>query len=181
MSLHLAPPSEALLPSYLTMLEEMRAEGETLWEDWTPRATETPSAFILRLHQTAHTAPAGFVPYTTYWAVVEERDGKKTLPPEVVGRIALRHSLTPELREFGGNVGYEVRPSARRKGHATRMLRELLQTPEARQIGRLLLTCDPDNVASNRTILANGGALEKTVFVERVQRMTQYYWITPSG
>jgi predicted acetyltransferase len=57
------------------------------------------------------------------------------------------------------------------------MLRQVLRTPKAREIGRLLLTCAPDNVASNRTIRANGGVLERTIFVERIARETNLYWI----
>jgi predicted acetyltransferase len=58
------------------------------------------------------------------------------------------------------------------------MLRRVLALPKARDIGRLLLTCAPDNVASNRTILACGGVLERTIFVERIARATNLYWIT---
>src|SRR5690606_7632066 len=95
----------------------------------------------------------------------------------VVGRISFRHRLNENLKVFGGHIGYEVRPSWRKKGVATEMLRMLLKTERAKQIGRLLLTCAPDNVASNKVILANGGVLEKTAFVERVGRMSNYYWI----
>ena len=95
----------------------------------------------------------------------------------LLGRIALRHFLNDNLKEFGGNIGYEVRPSARRKGIATEMLRLLLLTPKAKEIGRVLLTCAPDNIGSNRTIVSNGGILEKTVFVQKWNRDTNYYWI----
>lgn len=78
------------------------------------------------------------------------------------------------LRKY---IGYEVRPSARRTGIATEMLRLVLQTPKAKQIGRLLLTCALDNLASNVTIRKNGGILTETKFVQRVQRQTNYYWI----
>jgi predicted acetyltransferase len=57
------------------------------------------------------------------------------------------------------------------------MLKLILQTAKAKEIGRLLLTCAPDNIASNKTIQKNGGVLAKTAFVERVQRQTNYYWI----
>ena len=96
----------------------------------------------------------------------------------MVGRIVLRHELTPDLREFGGHIGYEVRPSFRRRGVAGEMLRLVLKTPKAREIGMILLTCAPGNVASIKTITANGGVLEKTAWVERVQRDTCYYWIS---
>jgi predicted acetyltransferase len=60
------------------------------------------------------------------------------------------------------------------------MLRQVLRTPKAREIGKLLLTCAPDNLASNRTIRTNGGVLERTIFVERIGRETNLYWITLS-
>jgi hypothetical protein len=40
-----------------------------------------------------------------------------------------------------------------------------------------LLTCAPDNIASNKTILANGGILSKTAFVEKWQRDTNSLYV----
>ncbi len=93
----------------------------------------------------------GHVPCTTWWWV----DG-----PDYLGRIALRHRLTGGLRETGGHIGYDVRPSARRRGHATAMLRAVL--PHARSLGieQVLVTCDTDNIGSRRVIESNGGVLE---------------------
>jgi GNAT superfamily N-acetyltransferase len=41
---------------------------------------------------------------------------------EFLGRIAVKHRLTDRLREVGGHIGYDVRPTARRRGHATAVL-----------------------------------------------------------
>jgi predicted acetyltransferase len=78
---------------------------------------------------------------------------------EYLGRIAVRHRLTPQLREVGGHIGYDVRRSARRRGHATAMLRAAL--PIARRLGieSALVTCDVDNYASRKVIERNGGVL----------------------
>jgi predicted acetyltransferase len=57
------------------------------------------------------------------------------------------------------------------------MIRQLLHTPRARSIGRLLVTCAPDNIGSSKAILANGGVLEKIEFIEAIQRDTSFYWI----
>lgn len=95
--------------------------------------------------------PDGFVPDTELWLV----DGKAWL-----GRVAVRHRLTPNLLEMGGHIGYDVRPSARRRGHATAMLREALVVARALGIGPALVTCDVGNVGSRAVIERNGGVLE---------------------
>jgi predicted acetyltransferase len=167
----LEAPRLTLVSSFIDFFEEMRRNGETIWEEATIKAGETHQDFIDRLRRgETHPAP-GLVPSSTCWAC--EGD-------VVVGRIALRHSLNEFLKEFGGHIGYEVRPSARRRGIAKEMLRQLLLRPETRQISRLLLTCSPTNSASIKTIEANGGVFEKTAYLPRVQRDTSYYWIESS-
>jgi predicted acetyltransferase len=164
----LREPSVELVPSYLQFLDELAALGERVWPV-RPEPTETSEAFVARVLRAEVSLDPPHVPQTTYWATVDEI---------VVGHIGLRHRLNAELSEFGGHVGYTVRPSHRSRGFAKEMLRQVLQTPRAREIGKVLLTCAPDNVASNRTIRANGGVLERTIFVERIGRHTNLYWIT---
>ncbi|RLV49605.1 GNAT family N-acetyltransferase [Nocardioides mangrovicus] len=79
---------------------------------------------------------------------------------EYLGRIGVRHELDDWLAELGGHIGYDVRPSRRRQGHATAMLAAALPTAHALGIDPALITCDTDNVASRRTIEANGGVFE---------------------
>jgi predicted acetyltransferase len=79
---------------------------------------------------------------------------------EYFGRLAIRHRLTPLLLEAGGHIGYDVRPSARRQGHATAMLRAALPIAHSLGIDPALITCDDDNVASRRVIEVNGGVYE---------------------
>jgi predicted acetyltransferase len=165
--LRLRRPAAELVASYLDLLEELAAAGERVWPA-RPEPDETAEAFVARLLR-AEIAPEPMrVPQTTYWV---------TLGESIVGHIGLRHRLDAELAEFGGHIGYTVRPSSRGRGFAKEMLRQVLRTPQAREIGKLLLTCAPDNAASNRTIRANGGVLERTIFVERIGRETNLYWI----
>jgi predicted acetyltransferase len=91
---------------------------------------------------------------------------------EVIGFVSFRHSIEPEfLRTEGGHIGYSIRPSYRRRGHASRALG--LTLDRAREIGldRVLVTCDEDNVASARTIESRGGVFE-SVFKDK-----RRYWI----
>jgi predicted acetyltransferase len=94
----------------------------------------------------------GWVPCTHLWFI----DGE-----EYLGRLSIRHSLTDWLRRIGGHIGYEVRPTARRQGHATRMLALALPVAASLGIDPALVTCDLDNTASRRVIEANGGQLEE--------------------
>ena len=93
----------------------------------------------------------GWVPETELWFV--EGEG-------FIGRLTIRHRLTAALRHVGGHIGYDVRPSARRQGNATEMLKQGLPFAAALGIDPALLTCDRSNLASRRTIEKNGGTLD---------------------
>jgi predicted acetyltransferase len=97
---------------------------------------------------------AGLVTQSTRWWV----DGPDQAP-EFVGRIAIRHRLTEQLRLLGGHIGYDVRPSRRRQGHATAMLAAGLELAHHMGIDPALITCDTTNLASRRVIESNGGVL----------------------
>ena len=75
---------------------------------------------------------------------------------EVVGFLALRHSLTAWLLEEGGHIGYSVRPSRRARGARLAGARARAYAASAELgLDRVLLTCDDDNLASARTIERN--------------------------
>ena len=80
---------------------------------------------------------------------------------EYLGRINIRHRLNEGLLVRGGHIGYEVRPSARGRGHATAMLAAALPLAAALGIDPAHVDCDADNVASRRVIEKNGGRLER--------------------
>lgn len=58
-----------------------------------------------------------------------------------------------------GHVGYVVAPWRRREGHASRALALLLPIARGYGLGRVDLSTDPDNLASQKVILGNGGVL----------------------
>jgi len=109
--------------------------------------------------------PTGWVPSTYLWYV----DGATFL-----GRLSIRHRLTQWLRDYGGHVGYDVRPSARRRGHATEMLRQALPWCRKLRIDPALVTCDLDNVASRKVIERAGGKFDD----EREGKLR--YWVPAS-
>jgi predicted acetyltransferase len=172
----------AVASSFLEGMREFEAEGRGRLDDDTMIGAEirqwqdrwgTPDGFAeyvaaLQAQSLPQTQrPAGWVPCTTWWWVQG---------PTCFGRIALRHHLTTQLRESGGHIGYDVRPTARRQGQATAMLRAVL--PHARTMGidNVLVTCDANNVASRRVIETNGGVIED----ERNGKLRFWIAATPS-
>lgn len=108
---------------------------------------------------------------TTYFGV-RRADGK------IVGCIELRHTLTEELKVIGGHIGYSVLPTERQKGYATAMLRLLLEKAKESGIAKVLLTCNIDNLASQKTIRNCGGILEREEPYSYDGELYYKYWIT---
>lgn len=167
----LIDPDPALLPSFRDAVAEFRADRAfpVPWfvEDVDPQALTSPAAFQAYVTRVLHERSQegvrpGFVPMTTLWWAEGDR---------FIGRLAIRHRLTPALEEQGGHIGYDVRPSARRQGHATAMLAAALPIARSLGIDRALIMCDLTNVASRRVIEANGGRL--IGITERKRR----YWV----
>jgi len=111
----------------------------------------------------------GVVPSTTYFAI-KETDGR------LVGVIDLRHHIDhPVLGTWGGHCGYSVRPSERGNSYAKEMLRLNILNAKEKGIHKLLVTCLESNIASEKTILANGGVFENCIDVDG--RIVKRYWI----
>ncbi len=89
--------------------------------------------------------------------LIRESDNK------IVGMVNVRYNIPPELiKNDVSHIGYGIRPSERRKGYAKLLL--YLALLEEAKVGenKILVDCDVDNIASNKTILALGGKLERT-------------------
>ncbi|MBN2222097.1 MAG: GNAT family N-acetyltransferase [Vallitaleaceae bacterium] len=110
----------------------------------------------------------GLVTATSYLAI-------RKADERLIGMIQIRHELNEYLLHCGGHIGYSVRKSERRKGYAKEMLALALQECRRLNLKKVLVTCDSENIASAKTILANGGVLENVV--EDEERFTERYWI----
>lgn len=93
----------------------------------------------------------------TFFAVNEEG--------RIVGIIDLRHTLNDFLKDFG-NSGYSVRPTEWRKGYATEMLRQVKEVAKQAGMTELHMATFQDNIASVKTIVNNGGVLERSFEAE---------------
>lgn len=90
----------------------------------------------------------------TFFAVDQQKK-------RIVGMIDFRHELNDFLANFG-NCGYSVRPSERKKGYATEMLRQLKQVAYEAGLKELHLSVERSNIPSIHTIIKNGGKVERS-------------------
>ena len=162
--LTLAVPSEAMLAAYTEALrrgwspDNIRGEAAVREDlEWIDR---DPCDFIASMVDRDAKGPPIALP-----------DGSKVarLPGyrlwlwdgEFCGAIGLRwvpgtESLPPYVL---GHIGYAVVPWKQRRGYATRALGLMLAKAAGEGLSRVQITTDPDNIASQRVIEANGGVL----------------------
>ena len=114
--------------------------------------------------------PEGRVPAYTYFYVREDDD-------KIVGMINIRLALNEFLRKEGGHIGYCIRPTERRKGYGTRMLREALAFCKTIGLCDIIISCDKDNSASAGVIKNCGGILEAEFQSETYDEVIQKYRI----
>ena len=157
--------------AFLEVAREWRAAGTDRYR----AALEDFAAWLAKVRREAHqaTCPPRFVAQDHYWLVDDEG--------RILGGVRLRHRLAPHLLVEGGHVGYDVRPSERRKGIGTRLLALTLAQARAQGLDRVLVTCDQDNVGSAKIIERNGGVETTTTVSERSGKVVRRYWIDLVG
>ena len=114
----------------------------------------------IKNNENTETVSSDWVVTDTFFAV-DEQD-------EIVGIIDLRHTLNEFLKDFG-NSGYSVRPSQRKKGYATQMLKLILEVAREAGLTELHLSVEKDNIPSIKTIIKNGGVYERSFEFEGEQ------------
>lgn len=172
----LSDPGVVFQASWAAAMAEYAAAGEEqphgsgLWDldrvDVTLAGCREVVAHLLAQRDPATELPEGRVHCTYLW-ITDPAAGEA----EFVGYLALRHALTPWLLEEGGHIGYSVRPSRRREGHASRALVLALDRAAGLGLDRVLLTVDEDNAGSRAVIEGAGGVYEDS------RRGKRRYWI----
>lgn len=152
------------------MLDEWYASGETIVPYVIRRIDYHDYDFYWRNLEISEpkAQKQGLVPDSTWFALDEERN-------IIVGAVNIRHFLNEGLILDGGNIGDGIRPSERRKGYATEMIRLALEKCKELGIYHILMVCDKDNTGSAKSIQNNGGVLEDEPVVDG--EIEQRYWI----
>ena len=167
--LFLAEPSVAYRDSFIQSIREFQAEGRQLHYDL-KSITSDFGAFVQELHEKKHRSKLkpGIVPGSDFWLIDNN---------EFIGGLSLRHELNENLLKIGGHIGYEIRPSKRRQGYGTEILRLGLEKAKELGLQKVLVTCDEDNIGSKKIIEHNGGVLENAIDIEGDPVKKLRYWI----
>ncbi|UPR55033.1 GNAT family N-acetyltransferase [Vibrio cyclitrophicus] len=111
--------------------------------------------------------PEGWTPASTYFCIDSD---------QILGVIRVRHGTSEYIHDVIGHIGYETLPQARRRGIASHMLswvqRHIL-------IESAIITCDYDNVASQKVIEKCGGQFLNTFYSEQDQQEVLRYQLDP--
>lgn len=120
------------------------------------------------------------VPALTYF-LVRENDKK------IIGMVNIRLCLNRRLAYSGGNIGYGIRPTERRKGYNKINLYLALKECSKYNIDEVLISCDKDNLGSSKTMIALGARLkseyikdgiEEQNYIINVQESLEKYYDT---
>lgn len=153
-----------------SMLREFLATDEPPFTNVELALTDFP-AFVRELAEEAECIglPPGVVPQQTYW--LQRDDGS------LVGEIRLRPRLTEPFERHHGHIGYNIRPTARGQGYATRQLALALGKAREQGVRRVMLPVEGENPASARVIEKNGGRLAWTRRDDETGELVAAYWI----
>jgi predicted acetyltransferase len=118
------------------------------------------------------TVPDGFVQSYTFFAVDEKK---------LIGAIRYRPKINDGLLLEGGHIGYDVRPTFRNLGYASAMLKIIIEKIKPTHEGKILITCDSNNLVSEKVILKNHGILENETISQRTGKKIKRFWIELSN
>ncbi len=137
-------------------------DGQITYREWLLQVLSFEEKFFAEANN--------FVP-TNMYLLYRESDHR------LIGMVQFRKELNEYIYNYAGHIGYGVRPSERQKGYAKMGLYLVLL--EAKKLGleRVMVDCEPDNIASQRTIKALGGELDHRVFEPKKERYLEVYWI----
>jgi len=80
----------------------------------------------------------------------------------IVGQITLQIARSDEIY-YMGHIGYRVHEGFRGNNYALKACRLMFELVKRHNMSEIIITCNPDNLASRRTIEKLGGVLKEII------------------
>lgn len=162
--------------------------------EWEQAALNYKQEHILHNEAEIHgSALLDSMPYRQWLKLVEDNSNETTVHDnwvvastffvvrkcdnKIIGMVDIRHYLNDFLANYGGHIGYGVRPTERKKGYATQILNFALKYAKSVGLTKVMLACYKDNIASRKTILKCNGKFEHE-FIYTDGKSVQVFWIS---
>lgn len=171
-NIFLVEPIIAYREQFIAMVLEYKNSEEVDYYDMYKDALEDFDKYVLYLQNNASgiDIPEDWVATHTFW--LTDDDGK------MLGVLRVRPSNDNEyVRNYAGNIGYDIAPLHRQKGYGRTILKLGLEKVKHLGMDKFVITCNYDNVGSIKIIEDNGGVFETEVFCESKNTLLRRYWI----
>ena len=106
-------------------------------------------------NESIETCPKNLIPQSTFLLYDDNC---------LVGSVNIRHYVNEKTENFGGHIGYLIRPTKRNKGYGTQILKLALEKCKKLGIEEVIVACREDNLASMNVIKNNKGIFLNRVF-----------------
>ncbi|MEM7594905.1 MAG: GNAT family N-acetyltransferase [Cyanobacteria bacterium P01_A01_bin.83] len=156
MQIYLTDPTPARKQEFLDMIQEFIDANETHFIYEEVLMNEGFESYLAWLQRGREGQIEGFCPWSAFWAIDRQTN-------RLLGVCSVRHKLSSWMTEYGGHIGYRVRPSERRKGYGTSILDLAIQQAKQFTPDQILVVCESDNLGSIGVIKNNGGVFNRQV------------------
>ncbi len=173
--LQLIKPSKQYYKQYKEMMDEWNMEGSRIapWPLHLRYHTEEYFKEMLdRVEEVEKGENLGeYASSSTYWLYEDETN-------TLLGASNLRHYLTEDGLKLWGHIGYGIRPSERKKGYATELLKMTMKEAKKYNIDHVLLGAYTGNIGSWKVMEKCGGKFENIVIEDEIGLPVKRYWIS---
>lgn len=174
-NIYLVTPSKEMFSQYKEMMDEWNMEGSRI-SPWPLQLEYHTEELYNNMLKRVSDAEKGinlgeFASSSTYWLYDEENN-------KIIGASNLRHYLTERGVKLWGHIGYGIRPSERRKGYATELLKLTLEKAKEHNLDKVYLGAYTGNVGSWKTMEKLNAKFEEIVIEEETGLPIKKYSIT---